>query len=78
MSRMLIKDVQLAAYLIANNLRYELEPAEHGRADFSFENDERLRETLQRFNAGATIEANKYSDTIRLVKSILYSYKQST
>lgn len=78
MPKMLVKDINLAGYLIAIDLPYELESVERGRADFSFENNQQLRDALHAFNNGAMIQANKYSESIRLAKSILYSFKQST
>jgi hypothetical protein len=78
MSKMMIRDLNLVAFCKAKGLKYELVPGDRGRYDFAFENDAELREVLHDFNSGGLISGNSYSESLKQVKTELYSYKLST
>ena len=76
--KILIRQVPEAAYPVAKGFKYELEPGPFGKANFAFEDTPELRAILQEYNDGGLIPANQYAGTIQMLKSVLYSYKQST
>jgi hypothetical protein len=78
MAKMLIRQIPVAAYPVTKGFKFELEPGPFGKANFAFEDTPELRAALQEYNDGGLVSASQYSETIQLLKSVLYSYKQST
>ena len=68
-------DVYLASWLILQGFTPTLQN-ENSRVVFCFSSSKRLLEALLKFNDGATVDVQKFTFTIKTLKSQMFSRKR--
>jgi hypothetical protein len=70
-----IRDFYLASFLIAAGLKLQSHNKQNGNTVFNFKNDEMTTKAINSYySMSASIEPMTYSNAIKSLKSILYSY----